>query len=696
MHNFTIADCLGMLKAGIALAPFMVAPGFAIGWMLDLFDFRHRRLILQFLIAVPLSVSICPMLSYMLGRFFPLALWGFYLATITVSTVLLFPKLKYLRLRTISKYEWGALGLVTLWIIVCLAWLTDLQLGNELYPPIEAFDHSARAEMTAALARHIPPDNPLFANASAPLRYHYLWLLFCSLPMRILHLSARHVMYAGVIWCGIALMCAVALGLKFLSGIQSDIERKCLLGIGLLSITGLDILPVLYLGLKSNEWLADTETWNGNYQITSWVGSLLWVPHNVAALVACFVAFLLLRQGAEHNQRWITAPVVISGMAFASAIGMSVYVAFTFVVFGLLWLLGLIVRKEWREVASLVCAGVVAAVWALHFVLSLRGAATGGAFIEFALRQFPLGVAAVRRLGIELQSPVSLVFANALFLPLNYALELGFFFAVAILRLWQVRRGEIDFDVNEQAAWTLVTTAFLIGTFLRSSTINNNDLGWRCFLPAQLILLLWAVDMIYAWFFDTAGLRRAPGFWGRQILAICLAIGTASTIFQMFMLRSAPMLTDRGSITATHWVVSGQHFGRRAFALRSVYESTSLQLPPSAVLQRNPASRNIILHMLYSGHDEAAGNFDCWSDFGGDSAVCKLRVQSIVPIFFLPAADVDSVCRDYEISAVVVEDQDPVWQDPSSWVWSRQPLAANDFVRVIRCGVGLETSLDQH
>jgi hypothetical protein len=81
------------------------------------------------------------------------------------------------------------------------------------------------------------------------LRYHYLWLLFCSLPMKVFHLSPRYVVYSGVVWCGVGLICTIALGLKFLLRVQTRIEQKTLLAVALLSVTGLDILPTLYLGI---------------------------------------------------------------------------------------------------------------------------------------------------------------------------------------------------------------------------------------------------------------------------------------------------------------------------------------------------------------------------------------------------------------------------------------------------------------
>ncbi|HKN72682.1 MAG TPA: hypothetical protein VJX30_16735 [Terriglobales bacterium] len=697
MQNFTVVDTLGTLKACLALLPFMFAPGYVAGWALDLFEFRQRRPILRLILAVPLSIAICPMLSYLLARFLEPGLWVFYIGMFAACALLLAKEVRRAKLWPFSKYIWVALGLMALWGVMAIGSMVDLQIGDKLYPPIVAYDHSVRTALTVAIARHVPPNNPFFANAAAPLRYHYLWLLFCNLPMKVFRQSPRCVVYSGVVWCGVGLMCTIALGLKFLVGVEtcrvkSNIERKTLLGIGLLSVTGLDILPTLYLGIARRLWLSDMEWWN-EPQITSWVGSLLWVPHHVGALIACFIGFLLLRHQADAHHRWAIAPVIVAGMAFASAAGMSVYVTFTFVVAVALWLLALVVRKDWLEAAMFVGAGVVALLWALSYLSGLRGPGGGGAFVEVALRPFPLGVALAQKIGINLQTQFALTVANAILLPLNYALELGFFLAVGILRLRQVMRGEVEASANERAAWTLVMTSFLIGTFLRSSTLGSNDLGWRCFLPAQLILLLWGATMVHDWWFHGSGLGSglAPQLglrpWARGVIGTLLILGMLGTGYQVFMQRMFPILLDRGTIRGISWVAPNRQFGKRAYALRSAYEVLDAQVPASAVLQSNPVTDDRILHMLYSGHDTAAGNAKCGTDFGGDVGLCALRVQKLAGLFEFPdGANLDATCQEYGIDAVVAEDADRVWQEPSSWVWSRHPVVANDYVKAFRCG----------
>jgi len=683
MQNFTTADELGTIKACLALLPFMFAPGYVAGWALDLFDFRKRRLILRMALAIPLSIAICPMLSYVLARFLEPGLWVFFIVVFAVCLQLLAKESIRARLSTVSKYIWMALSVMALWAAVSIGTTVDLQTGDKLYPPIVAYDHSVRTAMTVAIARHIPPSNPFFANAAAPLRYHYLWLLFCSLPMKVLHLSPRHVVYSGVVWCGIGLMCVIAIGLKFLLQVQARVERKTLLGIALVCVTGMDILPIVAYGLGRHFWLSDMEWWN-EPQITSWIGSLLWVPHHVAALLACFLGFLLLRHQADSHRRWATAPVVVAGMAFASAVGMSVYVTFTFVVAVILWLLVLAVRKDWVEAAMFLGAGAVALLWALPYLAGLRGPGSGNAFIEVALRTFPMGVVFARQLGIPCRTHFEVNAVNAIFLPINYAFELGFFFAVAVLRLLQLRRGRIAVNANEQAAWTLVITSFLIGSY---------DLGWRCFLPAQLILLLWGVTLVYElvqhWQIQRSSVAAQPAQppLVRAALVTLLILGALGTAYQVFMLRLFPVLADNGVIAGPSWVAPNRQFGKRAYALRSAYEALDAQVPFSAVVQSNPFTADLILHMLYSGRDSAAGDGGCGTDFGGDAGICAQRLQKLAPLFDLPdGSGVNAACREYGIDALVVDDSDPVWHEPSSWIWSRTPALANDYVRVFRCG----------
>ena len=183
--NFTLADTLGVLKACLALAPFLFAPGYAAGWAFDLFEFRRRRPVVRVILAVPLTIAIGSMFSYLLARFLPPGLWVFYFSVSAVCLMLLARELPKTKLASFSKYIWIGVGLTMLWIVTAIGSLVDLQLGDSLYPPVAAYDHSTRVAIMAAIARHMPPSNPFFAHPATPLRYHYLWMLLCSLPLKI-------------------------------------------------------------------------------------------------------------------------------------------------------------------------------------------------------------------------------------------------------------------------------------------------------------------------------------------------------------------------------------------------------------------------------------------------------------------------------------------------------------------------------
>ena len=685
--NFTLVDTLGVLKASLALAPFLFAPGYVAGWALDLFEFRQRRPLLRIILAVPLTIAIFSMISYLLARFLQPGLWAFYFSAGAICLLLLANEARNARLASISKHVWIAAALIMLWAAIAIASLVDLQIGDKLYSPVAAYDHSTRVAVMSAIARQMPPSNPFFAHPATPLRYHYLWMLLCSLPLKAFGLSARHLMYAGIIWCGVGVMCVIAMGVKFLLGSQTAVARKTLIAVALLSVTGLDILPTLYIAAAGKQWLADMEWWN-QAQITSWAASLLWVPHHLAAFIACFVGFLLLRHQADAN-RWRTSSVIVAGASFASAAGLSVYVTFTFVVAISLWLLALAARKNWREIAIFTGAGLVAVILALPYLSGLRGPGSGAAFVEFALRPFdPLGIYFARKIGFAVQTQSAATMVNAILLPINYALELGFFLAVGILRLPKLLQGKISAGANELAAWTLVLASFLIGTFLRSSTISTNDLGIRCFLPAQLVLLLWGAVLLDDWCCDRAAARLQPLL--RAALAGLLLLGTLGTAYEVFMIRMSPILWDRWQIAELPWLDTDQRAGKRAFALRRIYEFLNQQLPASAVIQPNPSTRDWVHDALYSGHDFAAGGLDCGTAFGGDPALCGQRVRRLQALFEVKGGSLESVCRDYGIDVLVAKDTDPAWHDPSSWIWTEHPMAANNYVRAFRCGTATE------
>jgi hypothetical protein len=688
-----------VIKACLALFPFLLAPGYVAGWICNLFEFRQRRPIFQFTVAIPLTIAVCPMLSYLLWRFLYPALWLFFIGAFAglcfhfLRSCLLLRNTHLLSFfqRRPTKNVGIALAAMVSWVVLAILSLVDLQIGDRLYPSFTAYDHSVRVAFTAAILRHVPPNNPFFVNPSMPLRYHYLWQMLCAVPAKLFQLPPRYAVYAGIVFSGLGMICTIAITLKFLIHPPKEIARIALIAIGLLSVSGLVLVPTVWLGITQHLW--GQMTWWNEVQITTWIDSLLWVPHHLAALIACMVGFLLLRHQADlhraHSQYSSIFPaVIVAGFAFSGATGMSVYVTFTFVVAVVLWSSLLLVRKAWLELAMFASAGLIALLVSVPYLASLRSPGGGEGFAQLALRPFPLGIILVQRIGIPISSPLALTLANLILLPINYANELGFFFAVIAIRFYQFARGRIATSMNEIMAWTLVASSFLVGTFLRSSTISNNDLGWRCFLPAQLVLLLWGATMVNDWWFHSTCSAAQPisPAWTRAMLAILLVVGSLGTTYQLFMLRFFPVLVDRGILAGPSWVDPRSDFGKRAYALRSAYHAINAALPATDVVQANPNAASLMLHNLYSTHDSAAGDQGCGVAFGGDPDLCAQRLPDISSIFVFPDDSyVKPTCQQYGINVIVVENTDSVWSAPRSWVWTWHAIFANEYVRVFDC-----------
>ncbi len=166
-------------------------------------------------------------------------------------------------------------------------------------------------------------------------------------------MPARNAFFAGTIWCGIGLACAIAAYLRFFTKEGQTISSSWIFkGVLLLAVTGLDIIPTFLLTFRNIHYM-DMEAWNE--AVTSWLGSLLWAPHSVAALVAGVTGFLIVFHAPSldrPSQRWMTAAV--AGVLLATMVGDSIYVGLVMAVFLTLWTVttfiardGEIIRRFW-------------------------------------------------------------------------------------------------------------------------------------------------------------------------------------------------------------------------------------------------------------------------------------------------------------------------------------------------------------
>ena len=362
--------------------------------------------------------------------------------------------------------------------------------------------------------------------------------------------------------------------------------------------------------------------------------------------------------------------------------------AFTFAVFLAAWMAIAVGRKWYREAALLALSGCLAALLAAPYLRDLQGPGAGGGFVHPAIRAFWIPDAILASLHV---AAWKIKLADLLLLPLNYFLELGFFFVVAILQWEELRGRKGHYSRYDLAGVCMAGASVAVCTFLESGVMRNNDLGWRGFLPAQFVLLLWSVGILEKWRLHSPRVKMS--------LAALLLLGVGSTVYEVCLLRFFAPLSDFTNMARAEWLARDRQLGKRTYALRQIYEYLRTSTPPNAIVQHNPnADPEDIPAGLYADRQTAAETFHCEAVFGGTAALCAGVYGPLNHLFDNPMAvppeDVDGICRRLSIDVLVVKDTDKAWADPGSWVWKRTPLAANGMTRAFACGAGLRHGYD--
>ena len=694
--NYTLADITGAMLGCLLFIPILLSPGYVAAWLTGVFGFRALTAPWRLLISLPLSVAICPIVTYFAGDVFAdgnrwLPVYALYAACFLLWLVLLAgqwghePLPRWLaRLWSVPRV-WRIIPAV--WLLVAIGSLVNVEFHNRLYLSFSDFDHTTRVAITDAIGRTgVRPSNPFYYLGSlAPLRYHYFWFLLCSLVTQMggALVSSQQAIIASVVWCGWSLIALVPLYLRFLQERSGAALRRCsLVAIGLFTITGLDIVPLAVYFVGFHTVFPELEWWNE--QVSSWFGSLLWVPHHVGALVAGLMGFLVLWDaGTTPSLRRRIAGSALAGVAFATGTGTSIYVTLVFVIFLCAWGLVTLVRRWWTHAAALVMAGVVSILFVAPYVHSLGGTAAGGSFAHFEVRQFyPL----VMITHGEPISPLKVALLRLAALPLNYLLELGFFGVASLLFLIGLRK-QRPLQPGVIAAITLAAVSVLVCTFLRSGVIAGNDLGWRGFLPAQFVMLLWAADLMVRRG-EQAEARGGSfrSWWLRSpVWAPLILLGIAGTSYELVILRTYFVMNDAGMVWRTMYSPD-RSFGARALELRRAYETLDRILPRTATVQASPEGRYFDFYYgLYANRQTVVGDRACGAVFGGDPAPCPPAYADVRAIFdggpHTNWEQVQAICRRLSIDALIVTDFDRSW-GLQSWAWQTTPVISGDHVRV--------------
>lgn len=687
-----------ILAALIASAPAMIATGYVAAWVTNLHRFRQRTLIERFFWSIPLSFAITPIIVVLLSKWISLTAAASFLALNAAACLVLLAREWAAHKR--SRTQWlgrlqplggWALVLAAAWAAFVAASLVDFENGHRLYLSTTLYDHSYRVSWIEAILRTgVPPANPLYRfGHAAPMRTFYFWYVVCAAVARLWHLPARWVFDASCIWACFGLAALIGLYLKHFLAVGERLRRQFLLAIALLAITGLDLLGIYWeVALHRMPLPPDLEWWSRG-QIASWLSSLLWVPHHVAALVCCMLAFLLAWMTKEEQRGGRVVAGALIGLALASGFGVSIFVVFAFALLMGVWAVWhLLTQRAWAPVVTMAAGGALALVLLAPYLQELRHGASGNSsdhVFSLAVREMipPEGLLQTRLFaGMDAAHPIlARNLANLVLLAPGYLLELGFFLLVLMVFLVPAWRARRRLSAAERALVVIAVAALILISGLRSWVLETNDFGWRAALFVQFPLLLLGSELM------TGGRRTdAPPArrWLRIAIACTLWIGAFGTLGQALALRFYMPFAAAHDAATRQWV-------RDAWVSRNGYDALGRAIAPGVVVQYNPHGNGLfgIQEDLLDVDRQTAmfsDRFDCGSLWGGDPSGCAQMSASIHALFAGGSAqEARTICRRFGIDDLVARPGDAAWHDAKSWVWTLPPVVSQDGFRALQC-----------
>ena len=703
-------------------ALYFVAPGYLLAGMTDFFEFRRRSWPEQLMWSVALSTPLSLVLAQLLGRhlaFGPAV--GCFLLLAAAAGVL-----GVTRRKQVTGSEWAAERGAPIWVIlgalaVFLPLATaDIQIGHRLFQSTIAYDWAVRVPMVrAAMTSGVPPANPLSAltGRAAPLRYYYYWYVLVGQLSRVAHVDARAGLAASTVWAAFDFLAVLCLCLKYFAGVRERWPATCLTAALVGCVMGLDLIPALALLLIPKLGMNIEMEWWHPDRSPSWLSSFLYAPHHIAGIASCMIGFLAIVSCAAPKERgpsrrwrsWIV-PSLIAGICFSATAGDSTFVALIFGAVCLVWAILSIAKKEWRTIGCLAFAAVIAVALSFSFLREMSTGAGAPSTISH-----PLLMTAFRNNQFIVLTLARYHIAQQNFL-LNYALrgpgvllltfaEFGFFTFVFFHRLRRDIFQRQPLTVYEQGLWAVLCGAGLIAFFVSSGVDGPNDLGMHAGMVLKFVLLLWAAPWVRTLYQRRHELLVAPAT--KKLLvaaaAFTFALGLAGSVYQILLERTLFALEETHLIHKKMDTYPVEGLSYRLYDVRDAYQQVARLLPANSLLQFNPASVLQPAFGLYATRQLVAADPKCGTPFGGDEALCYQvydRIQSVfgnagsdqsedrrTPVV-AKVEDLDALCGQFSIDAVLASSVDAAWAQPDSWVWTRKAIYANNSVRLIPCGAG--------
>ncbi|MGW8281579.1 hypothetical protein ACWGK7_19065 (plasmid) [Sphingomonas aurantiaca] len=550
------------------------------------------------------------------------------------------------------------------WGIVAFAYV-DADWSGGLNQSFAVLDLVKHAAVVRTIAQDgLPLHDMFFARPGIAGYYYYFyigpalidWIAREAIDARTAFMAASFV--TGLVFPQLMMLVGTKAAL-----VEVGLSRRFFrIGILLCTVSGFDLIPGVLAYLMNGTTLVQLDWWS---EETRWaLTSIVWVPHHVSALIAVFVGTLVLLEGTGIKARPKCVGIVtLSGLAFATAFGSSIWITVGAApILTIWWLMGLR-RPDMPRVWMLPASGGIALVLALPQIHDLiAGRAAAG---------FPLAVYA-RPFGQAKPFSPSLwdTLIRIALLPGVFAIEFGLF-ALGTAAFVATGRARTNWDNPVGRLLIVGAVVSLVAASFVRSTVINNDFGWRAIWFAQFSALLWTTTVLCE---DRQWLR------GSSIRIAALGLGLSATAYDLIGLRfiRAPRFSTPMPYINQHPAID--------LALRRAYAALDRTVPRNAIIQHNPAATARVFDFGLYGHARVGVADGEAQLFGADPAQVKARIARLAPLFLrvMPFADARRIAREVGVDYLVVTSLDPVWQQvrhaPNGWpcVYRSQDVCVAD------------------
>jgi len=575
------------------------------------------------------------------------------------------------------------IALALLWWLALATALVDVDHGDRLYQSLVTFDMVKHAATIESIAQYgLPLSDPFYARAE-PAGYYYYFYVWGALVRWIAGglVDSRMAFAATAFWSGVIFVALLWRVAKDAALIRIGRDRRFLLIATLLCfVTGLDLVPSLVEYLAIGAAPRQVDYWGEEIRFA--LTSMMWVPHHLGGFIAVWCGALLLHRAAAPassppaSPSWRLILAGLAGASFATAFGMSAWIALGAAPALLIWFLVEARRGRPQLLLFAALSALVALVLAAPQLVDLiHGRVSEGVPVELWIRRFS---------GFEFHSGSAIeVLLMLALLPIGYALEFGLFALGAnfYFRLYGRSKAASPTTGRPIRSFLLIgfLTSLLIASFVRSSIINN-DLGWRIIWFAQFAAMIWTTAVVQSMALRSPFAPSRPGVLRpKSIWWLFLFIGVAGNAWDMAGMRMK--FPDPASIFPDPVNRSPQG----DMAQRQAYDWANEHLPHQAIVQHNPAQLYRIFDFgLYSRNRVALAD-GAANLFGVSASMARGRRDAIRPIFEqqLTPAQVARIARANHIDYLIFVDIDPVWKGAGGAPPALRCLYKNDRACIV-------------